>query len=886
MKRPVPFYAILPGVVLCIALSGCSRPAPRVSAMRCEYMVEPIGVDGTPLRFTWNLSAPDGIRPTGYILEVSPAEDFQAEVTRFLTEDSYVLPAVLDIEIEPFTKYYWRVAVKFNNGSTYLSPASRFESGMVSQESWQGKWISDGGSVDVRPAPYFRKEFQVKGEIRSARAYITSAGYNELSLNGEKVGDRFLDPGYTKFDKRTLYSTYDITDRIKKGDNAVGVVLGNGWYNHQSTAVWDYETAYWRARPLFLLNIRIEYADGSVETISTDGSWRTTDQGPIVFNSIYTAEHYDARRQMPGWNRAGYDDSQWATAIVMSSPTEKIVSQQMEPVRVTDELRPVGIDIKSDTCCIYDFGRNIAGSVKLRVEGREGVELRLIHAERLGDDGHVDMSNIDCHYRPTDDTDPFQTDIVILKDGITEFMPKFNYKGFQYVEVHCSEPLKLDKDNLTAFELHSDVKPVGKIGCSNKTVEKLWAASNSSYLANLFGYPTDCPQREKNGWTGDAQLNIETALYNFDAITVYEKWLEDHIDEQRPDGVLPSIIPTAGWGYDWGNGPDWTSTITVIPWQIYMFYGDATLLKKVYPYAKKYVDYIHSSRSEGYLTDWGLGDWIPVETRSNQKLTSSVFYYRNALILSKAAALFGYEEDAGKYKELAENIRSAINREFLDFSTGIYCEGSQTELSLPLYFGVPPLELRSKVAGNLYRRVAENDFKLDVGLLGSKSLLNALSENGYADAAYKVASAEEFPSWGWWIVNGATTFYENWNIDSEHDISLNHIMYGEVNAWLYKGLGGIFPDEKNPGFRNVILRPNFVDGLESFTAKHNSVYGEIVSSWEKSGSKINYTVRIPAGCRATFYPPENVEGEYTAPQGETSLVFLDAGEHKFSFTIK
>ncbi|MCD8072676.1 MAG: glycoside hydrolase family 78 protein, partial [Alistipes sp.] len=861
MKRLLPFTATLLILALCNLVSSCTRPGPSVSQMRCEYMAEPVGIDTSPLRFTWQLSPPQGIRPIGYILEVSPGDDFQADRTRFLAEDAYVLPAALETELEPFTEYYWRVAVKFNNGTTYLSPVARFESGMVSRENWQGEWIGDGGSVDLLPAPYFRKDFEVRGEVARARAYINFAGYNDFSLFGEKVGDRFLDPGYTKFDKRTLYSTYDITGKLQKGANAVGVVLGNGWYNHQSTAVWDYEKAYWRARPVFLMNIRIEYTDGSVETVSTDGSWRTTDQGPIIFNSIYTAEHYDARREMAGWDKAGFDDSLWKESIEVASPTEKIVSQQMEPVRITDELRAVSIDVKSDTCYVYDFGRNIAGSVKLRVEGPQGVELRLIHAERLYPDGHVDMSNIDCHYRPTDDSDPFQTDIVILKEGVTEFMPKFNYKGFQYVEVHCSEPLKLGKDNLTAYELHSDVKPVGKIGSSNKTIEKLWAASNSSYLANLFVYPSDCPQREKNGWTGDAHLNIETGLYNFDAITVYEKWLDDHIDEQRPDGVLPSIIPTAGWGYDWGNGPDWTSTITVIPWDIYMFYGDATLLKRIYPYAKKYVDYIHSWRSENYLTDWGLGDWIPVETRSNQKLTSSVFYFRNALILSKAAALFGYEEDAVQYRDLAENIRAAINREFLDYSTGIYCEGSQTELSLPLYFGVPPLELRGKIASNLYKKVAENDFKLDVGLLGSKSLLNALSENGYADAAYKVASKEEFPSWGWWIVNGATTFYENWNIDSEYDISLNHIMYGEVNAWLYKGLGGIFPDEKNPGFRNVILRPNFVDGLESFTAKHNSVYGQIVSSWKKSGRKVSYTVRIPAGCRATFYQPDNVDGD-------------------------
>lgn len=862
------------------ALWACSVPETGVGKMKCEYMENPIGIDSRPLRFTWQLEnlPSDTVSQVAYTLEVSGDPEFLPANTHVLRAESPAQPALFDIELKPFTRYLWRVTVTCTDGNEYISPVSWFETGMVTQDNWQGEWISDGKPVEEKPAPYFRRDFTVDREVAFARAYITSAGYNELSINGQKVGDRFLEPGFTKFDKKTLYSTYDVTDLIREGDNAVGIILGNGWYNHQSTAVWYFHTAYWRGRPAALLNLRITYTDGGVVTITTGADWKTTDDGLVIFNSIYTAEHYDARKEMDGWNSPGYDDSGWQEAVAVPSPTERIVSQQMEPIRITDELQPVSVEAFSDTCHVFDFGRNIAGMVKLRVNGTAGTELRLIHGERLYDDGHVDMSNIDCHYRPTDDSDPFQTDIVILKDGVTEFIPRFNYKGFQYVEVISSEPVRLDRGNLTAYEIHSDVKPVGKIGSSNKLLEKLWSASNSSYLANLYGYPTDCPQREKNGWTGDAHLNIETALYNFDAITVYEKWLEDHIDEQRADGVLPAIIPTAGWGYHWANGPDWTSTITVIPWEIYRFYGDPTLLKRIYPYARKYVDYITTARSEGYLTEWGLGDWIPVEAVSNVKLTSSLFYYRNAVILSKAAGIMGNEDDERYYSGLAEKIRDAVNNEFLDRETGIYCSGTQTELAAPLYWGVVPEDIREVVAANLAQKVIDNDYKLDVGLLGSKALLNALSENGYADVAYRVASSESYPSWGWWIVNGATTFYENWDIDSPVDISLNHIMYGEVNAWLYKGLGGIFPDEECPGFRHIVLRPNFVEGLDSFTASHNSLYGEIVSSWKKQGSKVTYTVKVPAGCTATFYPPANAEGELD--------VRLGAGEHRLTLNLK
>lgn len=506
----------------------------------------------------------------------------------------------------------------------------------------------------------------------------------------------------------------------------------------------------------------------------------------------------------------------------------------------------------SDSSYVFDFGQNMAGVVKLEAKGPAGTVVRLKHGERLNKEGRVDLANINVHYRPVDDSDPFQTDIIILSGNADTFMPRFNYKGFQFVEVVSDQPVSLTAKSLTAYFMHSDVPPAGKINSSNEVLNKTWKAANASYLSNLFGYPTDCPQREKNGWTGDAHINIETGLYNYDAITVYEKWLEDHRDEQQQNGNLPAIIPTNGWGYHWANGPDWTSTIALIPWNVYLFYGDSRLLKTCYENIKKYVDYWEAMAPSGLL-DAGLGDWVPVKSKAPKEFTTTAYFYADVVVLAKAARLFSNTVDAEKYSALADKIKNAFNKKYLNKETGLYGTGLQTELSVALFWGLVPEQYKAKTAALLAERVIADNFHIDVGLLGTKSILNALSENGYADLSYKVAAQETFPSWGWWIVNGATTFYENWPLDASRDISMNHIMFGEINAWYYKGLGGIFPDEEKPGFKNIIIRPNIVEKLDQFEASHESPYGTIVSSWKRIRGKVIYDLTIPPNSTATLY---------------------------------
>ncbi|MCD8136008.1 MAG: glycoside hydrolase family 78 protein [Parabacteroides gordonii] len=857
------------------------QSAVRVPGLQSDHLENPIGIDNPAPRLSWKMEdSRQGARQRAYrvlvgkdSIQVAGGTADMWDTGKLISEN--ILVTYAGKPLEPCTKYYWKVISDDLLDKEVVSSVHSFETGMMSIKNWQGAWIGDGKDKDYQPAPYFRKKFAAGKTIKSARAYIAAAGLYELYINGEKIGDHRLDPLYTRFDRRNLYVTYDVTVQLRNGDNAIGVLLGNGWYNHQSKAVWDFDRAPWRNRPAFCMDLRITYSDGSVETIPTDLSWKTS-SGGLIFNSIYTGEHYDTRLEQAGWNMPNFDDSKWNGVGYRGAPSQNIVAQQARPIRNVLTIPAKSINKINEKTYVFDFGQNMSGVTRINVSGEKGTEVRIMHGERLFDNGRIDMSNIDVYYRGDKVKDPFQTDILILSGGKDEFMAKFNYKGFRYVEVTSDKPIELNQNSLTAYFMHSDIPFVGNINTSSELVNKLWWATNNAYLSNLMGYPTDCPQREKNGWTGDGHFAIETALYNYDGITVYEKWLADHRDEQQPNGVLPDIIPTGGWGYGTDNGLDWTSTIAIIPWELYMFYGDSKPLADCYENIKRYVDYVDRT-SPNHLTTWGRGDWVPVKSQSNKELTSSIYFYVDTRILANAAKLFNKQEDLAYYTALAEKIKNAVNDKYLNKETGIYANGSQTELSVPLQWKIVPDNMIAKVAQNLAKKVEEAGFHLDVGVLGAKAILNALSENGYAETAYKVAAQDTYPSWGWWIVNGATTLLENWDLKAERDISDNHMMFGEIGGWFYKGLGGIFPDPEQPGFKHILLRPNFVKELKHFEAQHESPYGRIVSKWKWDRRKINYEVIVPANSTATLYLPDNIKGD--------KVIELEAGRHDLILTL-
>jgi len=863
VNKPVSFsYSLFLGIgFICAFVTQTVAQQEGYYALRCEYLTNPIGIDQATPRLTWKIGdTRNGAKQTTYriLVGLDSVAVAAGKGDQWDSEERTSDANLVNYDgktLQPFTRYYWTIQGKDATGLLYpRAPVASFETGLMGSK-WKGAWISDGHGIDHRPAPYFRKTFQAGKPIKEARAYIAVAGLYELYLNGERVGDHRLDPMYTRFDRRTLYVTHDVTELIKQGANAVGVVLGNGWYNHQAMAVWNFDKAPWRNRPAFCMDLRITYEDGTTETIVSERDWKTS-SGAIVSNNIYTAEHYDARLEQAGWNTVDFDDSKWQGVSYRSAPSQHVAAQALHPIRNVEEIRPKAVTRFNDTTYLFDLGRNIAGVSKLTVSGAAGTVLRLKHGERLGKDGRVDLSNIDVYYRPIDETDPFQTDIVTLKgEGTEAFMPSFNYKGFRYVEVTSSQPVQLDTTSLTGYFMHSDVPAIGQIRSSNPLIDRIAWAANNSYLSNLFGYPTDCPQREKNGWTGDGHFAIETALYNFDGITVYEKWMADHRDEQQPNGVLPDIIPTGGWGYGTANGTDWTSTIAIIPWNLYLFYGDTKPLSENYEAIKRYVDYVTQISPNG-LTTWGRGDWVPVKSQSSLELTSSIYYYVDAVILSKAAGLLQKKDDHEQYKRLADFIQQAINDKYLNQETGIYASGTQTELSMPLMWHIVPEALVAKVAQRLAERVEADGNHIDVGVLGAKAVLNALSENGFADLAYTLASRDTYPSWGAWVAAGATTLLENWDLNATSDISDNHMMFGEIGAWFFKGLGGIKPDESQPGFKHVRIEPHFVKGLDQFEATFEGPYGAITSRWKKKGREVEMEIILPANSTATLVLPD------------------------------
>lgn len=874
-------------LLLLITLSAYSQSTGRVAGMTCEHLINPIGIDADHPRLSWLMQdSSRGAAQTAYRIIVG--KDSLA-VTKLQgaawdskkQKGSASLITYQGSQLEPFTGYYWKVQLWDAGGKPLPEgPVAYFETGMM-RDNWTGTWISDRTDISFGPAAHFRKGFAAAKGIRSARAYIAAGGLYELYLNGKKVGDHRLDPMYTRYDRRTLYVSYDVTSQLESGENMIGVLLGNGWYNHQAIAVWNFDRAPWRNRPAFCMDLRIAYEDGTTQIISTDDTWKTH-AGPVTMNNLYTGEHYDSRLEMPGWNTVRFDDKDWRPSGLRAAPSKQIVSQVMHPIRNVEAVPVRLLRRFNDSIYVADLGRNIAGVTKLKLEGDSGTVVRISHGERLHPNGRLDLSNIDVYYRPKDSTDPFQTDIVILHGkGPVEFMPAFNYKGFQYIEITGSKPLRLKKEDITGYFMHSDVPVAGDINSSDTLINKIWWATNNSYLSNLFGYPTDCPQREKNGWTGDGHFAVETGLFNFDGITIYEKWLADHRDEQQPNGVLPDIIPTGGWGYGKSNGTDWTSTIAIIPWNLYLFYGDSKALQDNYTSIKAYVDYIDRISPAG-LTLFGRGDWVPVKSASSLEYTSSIFFYVDATILAKGAKLFGREADYKHYNALAEKIRTAINGKYFNKETGIYASGVQTELSMALQWGIVPEPDKKRVAENLARRVAADGMHLDVGVLGAKAILNALSNNGQAETAYKLAAQNTYPSWGWWIVNGATTLYENWDIQAARDISLNHMMFGEIGGWFFKGLGGIKTDEQHPGFKNVLLQPNFVSGLLFFTASHDGPYGKIRSSWKRAGQAVLYSVVVPANSTATVtLPVKPGQKVYLEGKVVSAVVNIQAGSYQF-----
>ncbi len=876
-KWTAAFLVVLMATVL-LGNTACVDAAPaQVDRLRCEYLENPQGIDVVRPQLNWSMrSQQRAERQTAYrVLVATSAETLQKDQGDLWDSGKVASDQSLHVEYagKPLASYqrcYWKVQLwdKDDKPTAWSTPAF-WSMGILEPASWQAKWIAhtedlpyDVAWTQTSPSPVFRKKFEIKQPIRTATVSVCGLGFYELHLNGGRVGDHVLDPSFTRYDKRALYVTYDVTGQVKQGVNAIGAMLGNGWYNSHSRCVWDFDKAPWRDRPKLLVQLRIELADGSVQTIATDGSWRAT-IGPLVRDAIRNGEVYDARREMPGWDAPQFDDGAWKAATVVEGPKGVLRAQLMPPARVTETIAPVAITEPKPGVFIVDMGQNLAGWAQLKLSGPAGSRVVLRYSERLNPAGLIERETIAMHVSKG----PFQTDTYILKgQGEESWEPRFTYHGFRYVEV-TGFPGKPTKENFRARVVHTAFEKAGSFECSNGLLNTIQKHTLWSYRGNFVdGYPTDCPHREKNGWTGDAHLAAEQAMYNFDNAAAYRKWMNDFKDEQQPDGNVAAIIPTSGWGYAWGNGPAWDSAYVLIPWYLYQYYGDTSVLAEHYDGMKRYVDFM-TSKSKDNLVSHGLGDWVPAKTVTPEIVTSSGYYYVDATIVARSAALLGKNDDAKKYADLAQKIRTAYNKTLYK-GDGIYANGSQTALSCAVYQGLVAPEEKDRVIAKLAANVESQNGHLDVGILGAKYLFRTLSDNGKHEVAFRIATQTTAPSYGDWIGRGATTLWEDWGDGA----SRNHIMFGDISAWFYQTLAGIQLDPSQTAFKRAIIRPQPVGDLTWVKAEHESPYGTIACRWRIEAGKLTVQATVPANTTALVYIPARDEASVREGGQQASTV--------------
>ena len=639
--------------------------------LRCEHLEDPMDIETLAPRLSWRMEAHErGARQAGYRIQVASSRELleQGAADRWdsgrAASDNSVLVPYEGARLSSRHKCWWRVHVWDEEGDEFVSEPAYWEMGLLRHSDWKAKWVARDLPKEyqfVPAAPLFRRAFALKKTVASARAYVCGLGYHEFYLNGQKVGDAVLQPAFTKYDARVLYTVLDVTEYLVKGDNVAGVMLGTGWYDHHAQGVWNFSTAPWRDECKALVQIEIVFDDGTRTVVVSDASWLYS-TGPIVFDCIHGGEIYDAREEKTGWNEAGYEATGWQKVSIARPPGGVLHTQLMPPCRVQETFRPVSVTEVKPGVWIYDVGRNIAGWVRLTVQGKAGTEVVMHFSEKLGADGDIDPSNINVFF----EKERFQADSYILKGGGVEtYEPRFTYHGFQYVQVTGLEgPATIDM--LEVQVVHADLEQIGTFECSNEMLNNIQKAAVAATVGNCHATPTDCPHREKNGWTGDAHLSAEQVLYNLETATAYTKWLDDFVDCQRPSGAFPGIVPTGGWGYNWGAGPAWDSAFILIPWYLYVYRGDLEILRRHYDRMKKYLGFLESMATD-YIVKFGLGDWCPPAGTAEERLapaelTNTAYYYADACIVARIAGLLGKRSDVRRYESLAKRIKTATRK--------------------------------------------------------------------------------------------------------------------------------------------------------------------------------------------------------------------------------
>lgn len=860
----------------------------RIEDLRCERRRNPLAIDDPAPRLSWVLTSDvRGQRQTAYRVLVSSSERLLAEDRGDLwdsgkvgSSESVGVPYA-GVALRSGQACVWKVRVWDGEGteSPWSEPGS-WEMGLLGEDDWKAQWLNDGKAnpptdesmLTPDPAPLFRKEFTLAKPVRRARLHITGLGYYEASVNGVRAGDHVLDPGWTAYGHHVLYSTYDVTEALRQGANCLGVTVGNGWYNPLPLRMWGHLNLREHltiGRPRFIARLTIDHDDGTSTAIVSDQSWKTA-EGPLRFNSIYLGEIYDARLEQPGWDSAGFDDSAWRTPGVATEPVGPLRAQSQPPIRITERIPSVGVAEPKPGVMIYDLGQNMSGWVRVRFESPlpAGTAVTLRFGELLHADGTLNpMTSVAGQIKgtrrdaggversvggPGAPAIAWQSDMYIARGSVDgsdpeEYTPRFTFHGFRYVEVTgLPAGTPAERVSVTGLRLNSDVADVGSFECSNELLNRIQEMCRRTFLANIFSVQSDCPHRERFAYGGDIVATSEAFSLNFDMSGFYAKTVRDFSDAARPDGLFTDTAPFVGIQY---CGVGWAMAHPHLLSQLRREYGDDRLVAEHYEAAKRWLLRVAREYPDGLITA-GLSDHEAIEQRPATQMVTPLFV-RSADLLAELARHLSKAEDAARFEALAEGSRTAYRRAFPVMGTA----QTQASLAFLLEHRIAAEEDRSKVLALLIDDLrGRREGRLTTGIMGTKSMLDQLSREGRADVAYDLVNRTDFPGWGWMLANGATTLWEHWAL-SDNTFSHSHPMFGSVSQWLYNWLGGIQPAPEARGFDSILIRPQFVPGLDWVRCSHRSVRGEIVSHWRREGHRVVMDVEIPVGATALVYVP-------------------------------
>jgi alpha-L-rhamnosidase len=833
----------------------------KVVNLLTENQTNPIGLDVQQPRFSWQLASEQrNISQTAYEITINASKGTAWKSGKITSSQSVQVPYA-GTALQPGKKYTWQVRVWDNNGKTsaWSEPAS-FQTAFLNSNDWKAKWIEADLTEDSinRPAQYFRKQFSSSKKIASATVYITAHGMYEAQINGKRVGDAYLTPGWTSYKKRLQYQVYDVTNLVTTGSNAIGVITGNGWY--RGFLAWGGNKDIYGKKTGVLFQLDINYSDGTTATIVSDESWKSS-TGSIRFSEIYHGETIDAREEKAGWSTAGYNDGNWAGVKIQNYSNDILLATYNEPVKKHETFKPLKIFTTPKGEKVIDFGQNLVGWVIVKANGNAGDKITLRHAEVLDKEGNFYIDNL----RAANATATYY----LAGKSEETFEPHFTFYGFRYIKIEGVNDIK--PENFTAVALYSDMKPTGTFVSSNPLINQLQHNIQWGQRGNFLDVPTDCPQRdERLGWTGDAQAFSRTASFNFGVNNFFAKWLRDVEADQLPSGGVPFVVPNVlGPGAIAATG--WADVATIIPWNMYLAYGDKKILENQYNSMAAWVGYMEKA-SKNYLWNTGFhfGDWLfyrPFDDNDGRSavtdkyMIAQCFFANSVQIMINTAKVLGKNEDANKYTSLLKNVKDAFLKEYVT-ANGRLVSGTQTAYVLALNFDMLPENLREQTVNKLVENIKSYSNHLTTGFLGTPYLCHVLNRFGKTDVAYTLLMQETYPSWLYPVKMGATTIWERWggiHPDSTFEPasmnSFNHYAYGAIGDWMYRVVAGLDTYDDAPGYKHIKIQPHIGGGLTNASASLQTYYGKASSGWKLEGNKIIMDVEIPANTTATVFVP-------------------------------